>query len=151
PEGWADVAPELPADRIPEPWIRETQGCEALARVLAAHWKTNLLLGLNRACLGADEHPRSYNSAVLIEQTGRAAGHYDKIHRVPFGEYVPLRNWLPWMDVFAPYGFDYSVSPGECFTRFSLGSFRFGVVICYEDTDPYLARQYARPDAAGPA
>jgi apolipoprotein N-acyltransferase len=151
PEGWAEVAPELPAGRIPGPWVQETQSCQALARVLVAHWKTNLLLGVNRSFLGADGLPRSYNSAVLIERGGRAAGHYDKIHRVPFGEYVPLRDWLPWMNIFAPYEFDYSIHAGECLTRFSLGSYRFGVVICYEDTDPYLARQYARPDAAGPA
>jgi apolipoprotein N-acyltransferase len=54
------------------------------------------------------------------------------------------------MSVFAPYDFDYSIHSGECLARFPLGSYRFGVVICYEDTDPYLARQYARSDAAGP-
>jgi apolipoprotein N-acyltransferase len=67
------------------------------------------------------------------------------MHRVPFGEYVPLRDWLPWMNAFAPYDFDYSIRAGEHFTRFPLGAYRFGVVICYEDTDPYLARQYVRP------
>src|SRR5205823_574759 len=45
------------------------------------------------------------------------------------------------------YDFDYSISPGEDFTHFSLGRYRFGVIICYEDTDPYLARQYVRPQS----
>src|SRR5207253_5480434 len=46
--------------------------------------------------------------------------------------------------------FDYSLSPGESFTRFTLDGYHFGVVICYEDTDPYLARQYVRPGSAAP-
>jgi apolipoprotein N-acyltransferase len=77
---------------------------------------------------------------------GYPAGRYDKIHLVPFGEYVPP---LPGMSTFAPYDFDYSVTPGEQHTRFTLGPHRFGMVICYEDTDPDLARQYARPGADG--
>jgi apolipoprotein N-acyltransferase len=48
------------------------------------------------------------------------------------------------MNRFAPYDGPYSVRPGESFTRFPLGPFRFGVIICYEDTDPLLARQYVR-------
>ncbi len=72
------------------------------------------------------------------------------MHRVPFGEYVPLRDWLPWMNTLAPYDFDYSISAGREFTRFPLGPYHFGVVICYEDTDPDLARQYVRPDENQP-
>src|SRR5262249_10872240 len=87
--------------------------------------------------------PRRYNSAVLIDANGKTRGRYDKIHRVPFGEYVPLRDWLPWMNAFAPYDFDYSVSAGERFTRLESGPYLFGVQICYEDTDPSLARHYA--------
>ncbi|PIW60139.1 MAG: hypothetical protein COW13_03960, partial [Candidatus Omnitrophica bacterium CG12_big_fil_rev_8_21_14_0_65_50_5] len=36
-----------------------------------------------------------FNSAVLIAADGSAGGQYDKIHLVPFGEYVPLRGFLP--------------------------------------------------------
>jgi apolipoprotein N-acyltransferase len=100
------------------------------------------LLGMTSRVFDAPEKARRHNSAVLLQGDGQFAGRYDKIHRVPFGEYVPLREALPWMNAFAPYDFDYSVSAGEQFTRFPLGDYRFGVLICYEDTDPYLARQY---------
>jgi len=151
PRDWADVSPELPAHRVPAEWRQAEDDSHELAHAVAKRWKTNVLLGLNRAFLGADEQPRSYNSAVLIERSGSVSGHYDKIHRVPFGEYVPLRNWVPWMNAFAPYDFDYSISPGKSFTDFSLSGYHFGVVICYEDTDPYLARQYVRACGTWPA
>jgi apolipoprotein N-acyltransferase len=88
---------------------------------------------------------------LLITANGQGGARYDKIHRVPFGEYVPLREWLPWMDALAPYDYPYSVDIGENLTRFPLCGFHFGALICYEDTDPYLARQYVRTDLGQPA
>jgi apolipoprotein N-acyltransferase len=46
------------------------------------------------------------------------------------------------MKTFAPYDFDYSIRSGKQQTHFQLDSFRFGVLICFEDTDPVLARAY---------
>jgi apolipoprotein N-acyltransferase len=60
------------------------------------------------------------------------------------------------MNAFAPYDFDYSVWPGQTFTRFPLADpstgkhFTFGVLICYEDTDPALARPYGGGDSEAP-
>ncbi|MFO0845212.1 MAG: apolipoprotein N-acyltransferase [Gemmataceae bacterium] len=82
----------------------------------------------------------------MLDRDGVWARQHDKVHRVPFGEYVPLRHALPWLSRLAPYDFDYSVEPGAEFTRFTLpGSVEatFGVMICYEDTDPAMARPYA--------
>jgi apolipoprotein N-acyltransferase len=118
-----------------------------LALKLARFWRTPLLLGMNSCVADDPEHMRCYNSAVLIAD-GLPLGRYDKVHRVPFGEYVPVRNWLPWLSAVAPYDFDYSVHPGEQFTHFPLaaaaGDFSFGVVICYEDTVPEMANPYVR-------
>src|SRR5262249_13860533 len=67
---------------------------------------------------------------------------------------VPFLDWLPFMKMFAPYDYDYSITAGEHLTRLKVktaaGEFAFGVLICYEDTDPFLARQYGRqhPDGA---
>ncbi|HXG11944.1 MAG TPA: apolipoprotein N-acyltransferase [Gemmataceae bacterium] len=164
PSEWIELSEDFPAERI-NPLYRRPggDGREPTAAELAEwrarmvrklnedilddvkEWKTDALLGLNSRVLESENKSRRYNSAVLIREDGQFDGRYDKIHRVPFGEYVPFRDWLPWMNRFAPYDFDYSVSTGEQMTRFALGDYHFGVLICYEDTDPYLARQYVRP------
>jgi apolipoprotein N-acyltransferase len=149
-----------PETSWPYEWLEEDgvliPHCRTLAEDMASLWHTNLLVGMNAVSVVADQ-PRRYNSAILIDRQGQAAGRYDKIHRVPFGEYVPLRDWLPWMNYFAPYDFDYSVWPGEQFTRFPLVDpatgrrFTFGALICYEDTDADVARPYGGSDGAAPA
>ncbi|MEA1649667.1 apolipoprotein N-acyltransferase [Nitrospirillum sp. BR 11164] len=45
---------------------------------------------------GAQDGTDTYwNSLVVVNDQGQALGHYDKAHLVPFGEYTPLRRWLP--------------------------------------------------------
>jgi len=149
-----------PETSWPYEWLEEEDGpdphCRAMAEDMAAQWSAYLLVGMNSITVAAGQS-RRYNSAVLIDRQGKAAGRYDKIHRVPFGEYVPFRDWLPWMNYFAPYDFDYSIWPGEHFTRFELVDsatgrrFTFGTLICYEDTDAEVARPYGGSDGAAPA
>jgi apolipoprotein N-acyltransferase len=147
---WGYVAAGLRPDEVVDFLAHANENRQRVARFVAHHWQTNSLLGLTADSQEAPDTVRRYNSAVLICKDASEAGRYDKIHCVPFGEYVPLRDWLPWMKALAPYDFDYSVTPGSQLTRFPLGPYYFGVVICYEDTDPYLARQYARAGADGP-
>jgi apolipoprotein N-acyltransferase len=150
PYGWPQVMPDLPADKAPPLWQTFLKRFDTVAQKAAAEWGSAVLLGVNTERLGEGEKIRRYNSALLITRQGRQAECYDKIHRVPFGEYVPFRDWLPFMNALAPYDFDYSLTAGEQFTRFPLGKYHFGVVICYEDTDTYLARQYVRSAAGEP-
>ncbi|MCS6851205.1 MAG: apolipoprotein N-acyltransferase [Gemmataceae bacterium] len=150
PGEWLGVSPELPRDRWPEEWHRHVDISRWIAREIGLGWKTNVLLGVNSRILESDGREYRYNSALLVRSDGHAGERYDKIHRVPFGEYVPLREQLPWMNAFSPYDFDYSIRVGQSLTRFPLGPWTFGVIICYEDSDAHLTRQYVDPATGSP-
>lgn len=93
---------------------------------------------------------KRYNSAYVFRPDGsQDEQRYDKIHRVPFGEYVP------WVDAFpsvkakfiawlTPYSFDYTISSGGSHTVFNLansrGAFRVATPICFEDATPEVTR-----------
>jgi apolipoprotein N-acyltransferase len=155
PNGWADASGLNAAGRqaadVPDDW--EDRQRKSLH--VAERWSTNVLLGTDVYVLAAGRPAGIFNSAVLFDREGRTTGRYDKIHCVPFGEYVPLRDWCPWMKVFAPYDFDYSVTPGHEMTHFAMDAgsdrrFAFGVAICYEDADPDRTRPYAGGDGKPP-
>jgi hypothetical protein len=110
------VEPGAPANTAQ---YRAASECREIARDVARSWPTNVLLGMNSEVTDAAGEVRLYNSALLLKPPGEVAGRYDKMHRVPFGEYVPLRKTLPWLNAFAPYDFDYSISIGDTFTRFT--------------------------------
>jgi apolipoprotein N-acyltransferase len=138
----------------PDGLLKDTKtDCRDVARL----FRTSTLVGLNTFIRGADHVERRFNSAVLINRYGEPRARYDKIHRVPFGEYVPFRETLPFMNWFSPYDFDYSITSGSGFTRFELEPppardkpVQFGVLICYEDSDPDISRPYAGGDTREP-
>jgi apolipoprotein N-acyltransferase len=149
PNYWSVLGPGVERDAISVDNQLIVAGARDDMRKLGKRWPTNVLFGVNSEVFAGGNRSKLYNSALLITEGGIPIARYDKIHRVPFGEYVPLRDWLPLMNWFAPYDYDYSTSAGEHFTRFPVrshdGEYRFGVVICYEDSDPSLARQYVAP------
>lgn len=92
---------------------------------------------------------RFYNSAYLLDPSGKITDRYDKIHLVPFGEYVP---WKPILGFLEPYAYALGVSDfsaGREFRVFKLGGPgpRFSVLICFEDIFPELARQFVNRGA----
>ena len=82
-----------------------------------------------------------YNSAALVNPTGDWVGRYDKVHLVPFGEYVPFRLFLPFMDMLAKEVGDFD--HGSSRQPLQAGDMRLGAFICYESVFPDEVRQFA--------
>ena len=150
PSPWLTVAPHVEPAKQPAQVQKEQAMHQDFVRMIGPLTKTNVLLGLNTEMIGDNQKIFRFNSALLIDATNKPQGRYDKIHRVPFGEYIPLRDWLPFMNVFSPYDFDYSIGQGDGLTRFMVGEHRFGVLICFEDSDPFMARDYGISTNDGP-
>ncbi len=85
------------------------------------------------------------NSAYLIRQDGTVGGRYDKVHLVPYGEYVPLRTLFPFFSKMVAGIGDFQ--PGKGYESLSGDGYRFGVLICYEAIFPEGARNYKRGGA----
>ena len=86
-----------------------------------------------------------YNSAVMVNEEGRIVAQYDKIRLMPFGEYVPLPQWLPGAS--SVRGIVGDFTPGSSYTLMPLGAFRAGVFICIEAAHPGVARTFAKEGA----
>lgn len=82
-----------------------------------------------------------YNSAFLFDPDGQLTEIYDKIILVPFGEYVPLRKYLTFIDVLNQIG---DITAGSKITEFSYQNKKFSVLICFEDIVPIFAARAAR-------
>lgn len=133
------VWPEVPAPFT----LRDTAFAQRAARIARAS-QSHFLLGI------VDWKPSAgrvapFNGAALLDPTGRELFVYDKIHLVPFSEYIPWRNWL-WFasDLTALVG-DFSSG-----TRFAVGELpggRFSVFICYEAIFPDVVRRFVREGA----
>lgn len=87
-----------------------------------------------------------FNSSFLISPEGELMQRYVKRSLVMFGEYVPFRDWLPFLKYLTPI--ESGFTPGKTAVPFDLKflHIKTQVLICFEDTFPHLAREELRPD-----
>jgi apolipoprotein N-acyltransferase len=110
---------------------------------LAAGGQASLIVGLETLEAGPISL-RQYNSALLIDRSEGIAGRYDKLHRVPFGEYIPLADSVPWLQRIMPFAGPLGLSAGRNMHVFNSQGYRLVPLICFEDTVPQLVREMIR-------
>jgi apolipoprotein N-acyltransferase len=89
---------------------------------------------------------RALNSAFVFGPDGSTGASYDKMHLVPFGEYVPLHSWLRFVDRLAQ-GTIADFAPGTRATALPTPVGPAATFICYEGIFPEQVRRIARGGA----
>jgi len=103
-----------------------------------------MILGLHAATANREDGFRKYNAAAFIRPDLGYVDRYDKIHRVPFGEYIPLRDSIGWLQKLTPYSQGYGIDAGQYTVPFSFRKWKYLPIICFEDTVPHLVAGMVR-------
>ena len=85
---------------------------------------------------------RYYNRAYLLRPGGQPPQYYDKVHLVPFGEYVPLKKIFFFLNRLVPAAGDFE--PGDTLAPLRHSDLSLGILICFEAIFPELARVITR-------
>jgi apolipoprotein N-acyltransferase len=93
-----------------------------------------------------DKRIAYFNSAYLMGPDGKATGKYDKAHLVPYGEYVPLKNWFPFLGKMVAQVGDFEA--GKKGETLPWNDYKLGVLICYEIIFSDLSRAVTKNGAA---
>jgi apolipoprotein N-acyltransferase len=138
PAGWTDEQIQKASPYAPVEFWRDTNVARTLINEAE---KTNAAMIFGIECVdlkatGVDQ----FNSALLVNTERGIASRYDKIHLVPFGEYIPFQKSMPWLSKFTPYPMDFGLDAGTQAVVFEHRDWRMIPVICFEDTVPHLVR-----------
>lgn len=137
-----ELGPDLviwPESAVPTALNEEVLYLLPWMKNLASEMGVPMLVG----ALARDEEAAWYNAIFEIRpQIGLMPLYYAKQKRVPFGEYVPLRKWLPFINKVVPTDFDLSAGRyKEPLVIEARGrDWKMGCLVCYEDIFAYLAR-----------
>ena len=87
-----------------------------------------------------------YTGAALLHKEYEGAKLHTKVHLVPFGEYLPLRHTVPFLDATLGQILPFDFTPGTSTEPLMLAKPEVGIIplICFEDTVGSLARQFVR-------
>lgn len=125
---------------------------EEVQKSLASHAHgvgAALVIGVE-SWVAEKDKTRIFNAAAFVRPDLGYIGRYDKIHRVIFGEYIPLRDVFPWLHQLTPFGAGFGIDAGNEYRSFEYGDYSIVPMICFEDTVPHLVRRMAaQKDSSG--
>jgi apolipoprotein N-acyltransferase len=88
----------------------------------------------------------SYFNRAYVLHPPEPLTFYDKVRLVPFGEFVPLKKWLPFVRQLVPAAGDFEA--GQEVRPLLAGGVSTGVLICFEAIFPEIARQHVLKGAS---
>jgi apolipoprotein N-acyltransferase len=130
--------PESPAPYF-ESELRFQQGMKQVAQLDQAPLVVG---GVGVDLTGEGQVLNQYNSALVFGEDGALVGRYDKIHLVPYGEFIPYRDLFFFAHKLTGKVAD--ISRGSERRVFQLNGHRYGVFICYEAVFADEVRQFSR-------
>jgi apolipoprotein N-acyltransferase len=107
-------------------------------------WVVTGAIGTNPAMHGG-QASQMFNSAVLVSPSGEWTSRYDKVHLVPFGEYLPFPRLFSFAGGLTKEVGEFT--PGESRIPLDAGNSRLGIFICYESIFPDDVRRFANQGA----
>ena len=139
-----DAATRIPGivvwPEVPAPFSLQDAGFATRAQRIARDSGQGVLVGVEDWKRDAAGKWIATNSAVLLDPSGQRIFTYDKIHLVPFGEYVPLRRWLAFAGKLTADISDFT--PGTVYAVGHVPAGTFGSFICYEGVLPGAVRRF---------
>ncbi|UWZ83174.1 apolipoprotein N-acyltransferase [Occallatibacter riparius] len=144
--------PDLVAwPEAPAPFIQPDAKFQKAAAQVAQSVQSPLVVGgIGTEWVGGDEGWHNYNSAMLFRADGSFQGRYDKIHLVPFGEYIPFKDLLTFAHKLTGRVSSFSRGTDRMVFRIpdQKGTLhRYGFLICYEAVFADEVREFAKNGA----
>lgn len=139
-ESAAWIKPDLiiwPESATPSGFLENREVFERVNTLSRDH-EFSLIFGSNDTVALLD-----YTGAFHLTPGGEAMEYYYKMHLVPYGEYVPLRRFMPWMRKIVPIGDGFTPGTEPKIFVLPQSRLRLAPLICFEDIFSYLARQRA--------
>lgn len=125
-------------------YFNEEPGLTEKIQALTRQNHFDLVLGATAYKKG-EEKTIYHNCAFVISKAGKLLDEYDKVHLVPFGEYIPLRGWLPFAKNIV--GTEEDFTPGRQLNPLKTSCGLVGATICFEGIFPALSRELVRRGA----
>lgn len=88
--------------------------------------------GIKAEFKNPNEITKIWNSIFIINDQAQIADSYDKVHLVPFGEYVPLSDYLPFVSKITDGSVNFSEGTGSKTIQVGASLPSFGPLVCYE-------------------
>lgn len=137
----------LPESTFPDIWFTLDSALHRRIERMMAPMEADLLLGGARPVLTPERRLKAvYNSAFFLPagQSFSDERHQDKMRLVPFGEYLPYFEHIPFLKTLV--GIE-SFAEGEKIELFETRGHRFGVMICFESSFGVQARKIVNEGA----